>query len=442
MPANVVYAFVAFLLFFAFSFPQAVKPVPKEVLPYARMVIDTLSHPAMHGRGYVQEGHLKAANFVASEFQRLGLKSFGNGFFQEFEVSVNTFPARVALKADTLPLEAGRDFLVAPCSQSIEGSYPSLYLSKKDILDPNKLLQKLQSSAGKILVLDQSHFSQASQEEKKKLQETLEFLKHFKNNPATAVVYITTDKLTWHVAPQACETPQLIIKKELVPDSVSAFSLAIDNQYLKRLNTQNVLGLVEGKNPDKEILVYSAHYDHLGQLGEQAYFPGANDNASGVAMLLSLARYYAEAENQPEQSILFIAFGAEELGLLGSEYFVKHPLVPLEHINFLINLDITGTGEEGIKVVNGKVYEEAFAQLQSLNQEHQLLPKVSARGEACNSDHCLFYEAGVPCFYIYTLGGIQAYHDVNDKAETLPLTEFEDLFTLLRLFTNRLQQQS
>lgn len=442
MPANLVYAFVAFLFFFTLSSPQSVKPVPQEVLPYARMVIDTLSNPAMHGRGYVQEGHLKAANFIAAEFQRLGLKSFGNGFFQEFEVSVNTFPASVALQADTLPLEAGRDFLVAPCSQSIEGSYPTLYLSKKDILEPDRLLQKLQASAGKILVIDQGNFSQASPEEKKKLQETLEFLKHFKNNPATAFVFLTTDKLTWHVAQQPCETPQLIIKKELVPNNVSSFSLAIENQHHKRLNTQNVLGLVEGKNPDKEVIVYSAHYDHLGRLGEQAYFPGANDNASGVAMLLSLARHYALPENQPEQSILFIAFGAEELGLLGSQYFVKNPLVPLENIHFLINLDITGTGEEGIKVVNGKVYEEAFEQLQSLNQEHQLLPEVSARGEACNSDHCLFYEAGVPGFYIYTLGGIQAYHDVDDKAETLPLTEFEDLFSLLKMFTNKLQQQS
>ena len=441
MPANVVYAFITFLLFFSF-FPRATQPVPQEVLPYARMIVDTLSNPSMHGRGYVQEGHLKAASFIAAEFQRLGLKSFGNGFFQEFEVSVNTFPARVALKADSQKLEAGSDFLVAPCSQSIEGSYPTLYLSKKDVLEPNRLLQKLQVSAGKILVVDQSHFNQATAEEKKKLQETLEFLKHFKNNPATAVVFLTTEKLTWHVAQQACETPQLVIKKELVAENISSFSLEIDNHYLKRLNTQNVVGLVKGKNPEKGVLVYSAHYDHLGQLGEQAYFPGANDNASGVAMLLSLARHYAKAENKPEQSILFIAFGAEELGLLGSQHFVKNPLVPLESINFLINLDITGTGEEGIKVVNGKVYEEEFQQLQALNEQHQLLPKVSARGEACNSDHCLFYEAGVPGFYIYTLGGIQAYHDIDDKAETLPLTEFEDLFTLLKLFTNTLLQQS
>lgn len=442
MPANVVYAFAAFIFFFSLPLPRAAQPVPKEVLPYARMVIDTLSNPAMHGRGYVQEGHLKAANFIAAEFKRLGLKSFGNGFFQEFEVSVNTFPSSVTLSADTLPLEAGRDFLVAPCSQSIEGSYPTLYLSKKDILEPNKLLEKLQASTGKILVIDQSNFSQASPEEKKKLQETLEFMKHFKNNPAVAVVYLTTDKLTWHVAQQPCETPQLTIKKDLLPNNVSSFSLAIENQFHKRLNTQNVLGLVEGKNPDKEVLVFSAHYDHLGQLGEKAYFPGANDNASGVAMLLSLARHYSQAENQPEQSMLFIAFGAEELGLLGSEYFVKNPLIPLDKIHFLINLDITGTGEEGIKVVNGKVYEEAFEQLQGLNQEHDLMPVVSPRGEACNSDHCLFYEAGVPGFYIYTLGGIQAYHDVDDKAESLPLTEFEDLFTLLKLFTNRLQQES
>lgn len=442
MPANLAYAFISLFFFFSFLLPQDTEPVEEPVLPYARRLIDTLTAPSMHGRGYVEEGHLKAAGFIAREFQQLGLQSFGNGFFQEFEVSVNTFPSKVELVAgDSLALEAGEDFLVAPCSQQVKGTYPSLYLSKKDILEPGNLLQQLQASAGKVLVIDQSHFSQASAAEKKKLQETLEFLKHFKNNPATAVIFLTTDKLTWHVAQQACETPQLVVKKELLPDSVSHFSLHIENKFKQRLNTQNVVGLVEGRNPDKGVLVYSAHYDHLGQLGEQAYFPGANDNASGVAMLLSLARHYSRPENQPEQSLLFIAFGAEELGLLGSRHFVKNPLVPLESINFLINLDIVGTGEEGIKVVNGKVYEEAFEQLQDINQQHQLLPEVSARGEACNSDHCLFYEAGVPGFYIYTLGGIQAYHDIDDKAETLPLTEFGDLFTLLTLFTHTLQQQ-
>ena len=436
MPAYLAPGFIA--LSFLFTFFVPVKP---KVLPYARMVVDTLSSPGMHGRGYVNDGHLKAASFIAGEFQRLGLKSFGNGFFQEFEISVNTFPTRVEASVGGKKLIAGQDFLLSPCSQSIRGEFPTQVLLKQEILDSKLLLQRLQESRGKVLVIDRTMFSNASQEEKKKLEETLSFLKHFKNNPAEAILLLTTDKLTWSMAQQPCETPQLTINKEVLPDNFSTVTLRIENKFLQQLNTQNVAGLVKGKNRNKPALIFSAHYDHLGRLGENAFFPGANDNASGVAMLLSLARHYARPENKPEQDILFIAFGAEELGLLGSQHYIKNPLIPLEKVGFMINLDIAGTGEEGIKVVNGKIFEQEFNLLQSINEQNNLLPMVSARGEACNSDHCFFYEAGIPSFYIYTLGGIQAYHDIDDKAATLPLTEFEDLFTLLTLFSNTIELQ-
>ena len=442
MPASLVYGVFSFIFLAFFFLPIQQKPaLQQQVLPYARKVVDTLSSPSMHGRGYVADGHLKAANFIAGEFKQMGLQSFGNGFFQEFEVSVNTFPKQVELLNEGKALKPGREFLVAPCSQTINGTFPLLHLSKEEVLNSPLLLRKLQSASGKVLVIDQTLFAGATKEEKQKLQETLEFLKHFKNNPATAIAFLTTDKLSWHMSQQPCETPQLIIKKGILPDKADSLELHIENKFLNKLNTQNVIGLIEGKNPELGVIAYSAHYDHLGRMGKNTYFPGANDNASGVAMLLSLAKHYSRPENQPEQSMLFIAFGAEELGLLGSQHFVQNPLIPLEKIDFLLNLDITGTGDEGIKVVNGTVFEEQFMRLQVLNKEHQLLPKVSARGEACNSDHCLFYEAGVPSFFIYTLGGIQAYHDVDDKAATLPLTEFEDLFKLLTLFTKSPAQQ-
>lgn len=430
MPANFIPGLIAFIFMLLTLFV----PEKPKVMTYARMVVDTLSSPSMHGRGYVKEGHLKAATFIAAEFKRLGLQSFGNAYFQEFDVSVNTFPSRVELSAGDSMLAAGKDFLVAPCTQSIKGTFSTISLEKEEILDSKLLLQKLQEARGKVLVIDQEMFGKTNSEEQKKLNETLTFLKQFKNNPAEAVILLTTEKLTWHMAQEPCETPQLIVRKEVFPSPFQSVELQIKNKFIKRQQTQNVVGLVKGKSQDKGVLLVSAHYDHLGRLGENAYFPGANDNASGVAMMLSLARHFSKAENQPEQDILFIAFGAEELGLLGAQHFVKNPLVPLEKIGFMINLDITGTGEEGIKVVNGSVFMEEFERLQKINESHDLLPKVSPRGEACNSDHCLFYNAGIPSFYIYTLGGIQAYHDVHDKAATLPLTEFEDLYKLLQLF--------
>jgi Zn-dependent M28 family amino/carboxypeptidase len=181
------------------------------------------------------------------------------------------------------------------------------------------------------------------------------------------------------------------------------------------------------------MIVLMAHYDHFGKMGK-ALFPGANDNASGVAMLLSLACYFSQ--HQPEYTTVFIAFGAEEIGLVGSKYFVEHPPFDLDKIKFLMNFDLAGTGDEGIQVVNGSVYQSEFDRLKALNSESEYLPQVKIRGSACNSDHCSFDQKGVPGFYIYTLGGIRAYHDIYDKYETLPFTEFEDYFQLVTEFLN------
>ncbi|NJK84746.1 MAG: M28 family peptidase [Bacteroidales bacterium] len=99
-----------------------------------------------------------------------------------------------------------------------------------------------------------------------------------------------------------------------------------------------------------------------------------------------------------------------------------------------INFDLAGTGEEGITVVNGSVYKERFALLDSLNTEGEYLPQVKTRGEACNSDHCYFYKTGVPCFYMYTMGGSKAYHDINDIPDSLSLAGFTGYSNLMIKF--------
>jgi hypothetical protein len=101
-------------------------------------------------------------------------------------------------------------------------------------------------------------------------------------------------------------------------------------------------------------------------------------------------------------------------------------------------LDLVGTGDEGITIVNGSLYEEDFIKIVALNEKHQLLPKVVKRGKAANSDHYFFSEKGVKAFFIYTMGGIKAYHDIYDRPETLPLTKYKELFKLLTLYVSEL----
>jgi Zn-dependent M28 family amino/carboxypeptidase len=151
-------------------------------------------------------------------------------------------------------------------------------------------------------------------------------------------------------------------------------------------------------------------------------------------MLLYLSKYFSK--NKPKYSLVFMAFGAEEVGILGSKYYVENPLFPLNDIRFVVNCDIMGTGDKGVTVVNGTVHKKEFKKLAVLNLKKKYVSKVKVRGRAANSDHYWFSQRQIPAVFIYTLGGITAYHDVFDKAETLPLTEFSDLSKLLIGFIN------
>ena len=157
-------------------------------------------------------------------------------------------------------------------------------------------------------------------------------------------------------------------------------------------------------------------------------------------MLLNLIQYYSRPENKPKYSHVFISFAGEEAGLLGSQYYTTNPLFQLSKIKFLLNMDLLGTGDEGLMVVNGDVYKPEFDLLTTLNTANKYLKFIGKRGKARNSDHYYFSEKGVPCFFFYTLGGISAYHDIYDKGETLPLNEFENLFKLITTFGSYLQE--
>jgi Zn-dependent M28 family amino/carboxypeptidase len=168
-------------------------------------------------------------------------------------------------------------------------------------------------------------------------------------------------------------------------------------------------------------------------MGKQTYFPGANDNASGVAMMLSIAKEI-QGQPLPNHNVLFIAFAGEEIGLEGSSFFVNQHILGGDQISLVLNLDIMGSGEEGITVVNGTVYPQLFQRLVELNESTQSVNQIKPRGKAANSDHYPFSEAGIPAVFIYTMGPNKNYHDIHDKAEALSFDRFDQLHYLLVRF--------
>ena len=428
-------------------------------MPRVRRTIQDLTAPSMQGRGYVRRGDQKAAEYIRRRFRRLYLQELSPNYTQSFQLDVNTFPGELKLKIDSslgmlhLPifggyhrLQPGLDFIAAPGSGAgrVGGSFSAAAVIPLDttVFSDSSTQQRILHRPwnGNGIVVNARHARQLST-----LPAPLR-----QHLDSAAFMLTVVPKLTASLTNQQDRQIKLDILESAwlksTKHSSSATSasvptyvaLRVDAKLEQKYQTQNVVGYVPGQIHPDSFLVVTAHYDHLGTMGRRTYFPGANDNASGTAMLLELAAYYARPENKPAYSVVFIAFGAEEAGLVGSTYFVSNPLIPLERIRFLVNLDLLGTGSEGVTVVNGRELPVPFQLLQRLNETSKAVPSLAARGRAANSDHFPFSERGVPTFFLYTRGGITAYHDVQDRAETLPLTAFANVFGLIRSFLDSL----
>jgi len=410
--------------------------VSAQNIDYARAVIKTLASPGLKGRGYVENGHLEAAKYIRGQFREIGLKPFGKEYFQPFSIKVNTFPSKMTVILNDDKLVAGKDFIVDAASSSAKGEYEVLIIKKQDLLNDNKVEQAIQSSSGKILIIDERDFKTENKEDIQKANDLIKMFKSDSRLQHAGTILFTSAKLTMGYSTIQAPRPSIIVNKEYDLAAVSKVKLQIDASLVE-CQTRNVAGYLEGREKPDSFIVVVAHYDHMGKMGDEVYFPGANDNASGVAMILNLAKHFKS--NPHKYSVAFIALSAEEVGILGAKHYVENPLFDLNRIVFLVNFDMAGTGDEGIKVVNGSVYQEQFNLLTDINNQNGYLKSVQIRGAACNSDHCMFYQKGVKCFFIYTLGGIQAYHDIYDRYETLPLTEFEDYFRLMTGFFDEIE---
>jgi hypothetical protein len=387
---------------------------------YVRDILNVLCDSTFHGRGYVSRGDQLAATYIQTQFEQLGLEKYNQSYFQHYNLSVNTLPAELALAVDGQQLKPGVDYLIDPSSPTIKGKFKAYYLGDSTFENWEYLKDLLSNKQKYILVIDGIKV-------KPDILNNLMFSTAIKLG---GIAILSNQKLTWRASTLQSIRPLLTIHKSVIEKKIKKVSLNATSVYHKSYKTQNVIGRIQGLSDS--IILMSAHYDHLGRMGKSTYFPGANDNASGIALMLDIAKYYTKST--PKYTMVFMAFGAEELGLLGSTHFVNDPIFPLSNIKFMLNFDISGTGDEGIQVVNGTIFKSRFEQLKKINGDNNLLKQVKIRGESCNSDHCPFYRKGVPSFFIYTLGGIQAYHDIYDRSETLPLTAYDNYFKLLTFF--------
>ena len=407
-----------FLIVFLIPALSVSGQIPPEIVfdtAYTRTVLNELASPDFAGRGYVSNGDKKAAEYIRNEFEGSGIRFFDDNPYQEFSFSVNTFPGVMHLTLCDKELTPGYDYMVHPGSPPIGGSH--------------KVHPEPVNKPGFICFSEKSLDLTLG----KKELDSLALL----YDKVTGIMVIKRAKLTWWVSTTVLDIPVILLSEATDPGSCGLLDLNIHSERIMH-STQNVVGYLPGKDSSEHYILITGHYDHLGMMGKDALFSGANDNASGIALMLTLARHYSEPGNSPPCPIVFMAFAGEEAGLIGSEYYVKNPLFPLERIRFLVNLDLMGTGEDGITVVNGSVHKDEFEMLTQLNDAANYFDFVGERGKAANSDHYHFSEKGVPSFFIYTMGSRKAYHDINDVPETVEFPKVSESLQLISSFIKRL----
>ena len=311
-------------------------PSQAQDLDHYKKIVKELSSKKYQGRGYARDGANKAGTYLAKEFAKAGVDTV---VCQPFTLDINTFCGKMKLWADGKKLKAGVDYSMREYSPGVYGEFPVYHVDTLHF-DPEKMYADLaKPEYANCLVACEFWFAYRHGKDFARLQKAGEC-----TNAGLIQTWTSPIKFYKAYGHRVVEKPIIWMTPEAV-EGIHTVRAKIDNKFLKGYECFNVIGKVEGRRHDS-CFVFTAHYDHLGNLGKRVYYPGANDNASGTAAIVTLAAHYAQ--HRPEYDMYFIAFSGEDANLRGSEYYAQHPLVPLEQIKYLWHkLIAVQSGESG-----------------------------------------------------------------------------------------------
>lgn len=231
------------------------------------------------------------------------------------------------------------------------------------------------------------------------------------------------------------------IGKTLKPQSFATgkvFTIKNNTEHHPEGIGTNVVGLIDGGDPalKDELIILGGHLDHLGRLWE--LMPGANDNAAAVAVMLGVAEAMSKSQVKPRRSVMFLFFGAEEQGVAGSDYYVNHPVFPLEKTLAFINLEATGIGDK-FGVLAGKNFPDFFAFLERANSRYIHRPIEAwafANIARPRQDTARFLWKGVPSVTVSASESVRverpsSYHNTRDNLDPITPEIMEDTAQLL-----------
>ena len=436
-------------------------------------LIESLSYLAsdsLQGRLPGSEGGILAGNYIAKKFAAYGIEPAGeNGYFQNFEVVTST-EAPVegnTLNVGSVSAELGRDFMPFSYSSDdtvkagiafagygfdieldslqwndysnidVEGKWVLVLRNDPEIRNPNSLFIPFSGEKSKVITAKENgakgilFVAGAKVSRSDKLLE-LE-IDQTESNLGIPAFNITREFANIILAGNGTTIEELEdgLVKNMRPASfrINAELEGSSKVVFQKTGTRNVIGVIEGTDAEFnfEYVAVGAHYDHLGWGGGSssrepemhAIHYGADDNGSGTSSLLEIADKLAHAELK--RSVVIIAFGAEEIGTIGSKYFTNHPTIPKEKIVAMVNLDMVGRLKDTKEItVSGvgtsKEGEELLNEI-LVEKERDLILGVEYNGFG-PSDHANFYVENIPVFFFNT-GAHEDYHTSRDVVEEI-----------------------
>ena len=395
----------------------------QDMVHYKRIVKE-LSSARYQGRGYARGGANKAGKYLQKEFVKSGVDEV---VLQPFTLNINTFPGRMKLSVDGKAQTPGVDFTMREYSPGVHGTFPLYYIDTLRY-DADKIFADLELPENRdAFVVCDFMFSYKHRGDFTRLQQ--------RDGAGNAGILFTWEEpLKFYKAygERVADKPIIWVPYRF-PKDAKTISADIENQFLEDYTCFNVIAKVKGTRHDS-CYVFTAHYDHLGNLGRRVFYAGANDNASGTAAIVTLAAYYAQ--NRPEYDMYFIAFSGEDANLRGSQWYVDHPVVPLERIKYLFNIDMIGDNspEQYCEVSDEGM--RGFALFEQINGEKQYFRALNRGALAANSDHYPFASRHVPCIFFENENGdaFKYYHTIYDNWRNAVFDSYEPVFRLVRDF--------
>ncbi len=378
--------------------------------------VEYLASPALAGRQAGSPGSEAAAAYIADRFAEYGLAPVGDGatFLQHFPISYTTLLSAPRLEimdenSQALAFTYREDFLMLLNETGSGGTatgeliwiqdsdYQGMELDGKIVLRPSissigaEVAQAVEHGAGGLVL--------AGKKESQK--ELLAKAPLESSSDSTIPALELTSEGSLKLLEMVGHT------RESILDSPPALPLGLKARIeiplstSETVETANVLGLLPGSDPmlGQEVIILGAHYDHVGDDPDRQY-AGANDNASGVGVLLEMARLWQETGYRPKRSVLFAAWGAQEPGEMGSKYYVRNPLLPLEKTVAMLQLDAVGGGSGYYLEARGEWEQDGLLLFSMMATEELIDGRLALRGQSGESDQVPFNKAGLPTLLI------------------------------------------